>query len=566
MRRLLVVACLFAACGKAAPEHPNVLVITIDTLRPDALGAGTPAINAFFGEATRFPSARTVAPLTLPAHTSIFTGLYPSTHGIHDNVTEPLPPRDRRGFPLLAEQFKDAGYATAAFASRPVVAASTGISAGFDLYDCPENEGTWQDEGGYIPADERIRAALAWMEGAPRGRPWFVWVHFFDPHAPYRAFPGDAKRSPTRDSDSPNARYAGEVRRVDASFEKLLEEVGPDTVVVLSSDHGESLGEHEEPTHGPLCYGATIDTVLAVRGGGFGKGVEGEGLRSVMDVAPTLRRICGLPGVQTDGMDLAGPGHDTLVAESLFTWAIHGWGQCFGVTDGASSLVEGGSSVELFDRREDPGETRPLPFTHPAYEKLDRALERFRSKSWTSGEELMASVPPYGELRRHASGYLSRHENGKLRSPRAYLKYWAALEGVPAVIKMCCERRDATPLPTALRTLDGIQQAIPESPRVDHYRAGVLAAIADIDGVPARYGEAAWAELAAIEKGYIQDQTILPVVSYCVAAPEPEALRTLLKLLRRSGRKPTPEAEKAIAEAMRKLGVSESDPEGIPLR
>jgi arylsulfatase A-like enzyme len=565
MRGTLLLLVLLASCGGGTPDRPNVLVVTIDTLRPDALGAGTPAINAFFAEATRFPAARTVVPLTLPAHTSIFTGLHPSDHGIHDNVTEPIPPREKRAFPMLAEQFRDKGYATAAFAARPVLAAPTGLAGGFDLYDCPENEEKWQDEGGYIPAEERTRAPLAWIEGA-RGRPWFVWVHFFDPHAPYRAFPGDERRSPTRESDSLAARYAGEVRRVDAAFEKLLREVPADTIVVLASDHGEALHEHEEPTHGPLCYGSTVDAVLAVRGGGFGRGVEGAGLRSVMDVAPTLRRICGLEQRTGDGRDLAGPPHETLVAESLFTWLIHGWGQAFSVTDGEHSLVEGGSALELYDRRNDPGETVPLPFSHPAYEKLDRALERFRSRSWSAGGELLASVPPYGELRRHGAGYLTRHENSKLRSPRAHLRYWAMLEGIPPLIKACCARRDATPLATALRTLDQIQKAIPESPRVDHYRAGVLAALAEINGVPAKYGEAAWADLAAIEKGYVQDETILPTISYCVAAPDAEALRTLVRLLKRTGRKPTKEAGQALAEAMEKLGVEEDAPAGIPQR
>ncbi|MCK6458398.1 MAG: sulfatase [Planctomycetes bacterium] len=566
MRGVLLLLVLLAACGGKAPERPNVLVVTIDTLRPDALGAGTPAINAFFREATRFPAARTVVPLTLPAHTSIFTGLHPSDHGIHDNVTEPLPPREKRPFPLLAEQFRDAGYATAAFAARPVLAAPTGIASGFDLYDCPLNEGIWQEEGGYVPAEERVRAPLAWIEGRAPGKPWFVWVHFFDPHAPYRAFPGDAQRAPTREGDSLAARYAGEVRRVDAAIEKLLREVPGGTVVVLASDHGEALHEHEEPTHGPLCYGSTIDAVLAVRGGGFAKGAEDRGLRSVMDIAPTLRRICGLAAVEGEGRDLSGPPHETLVAESLFTWAIHGWGQAFSVTDGDFSLVEGGSSVEFFDRRKDPGETVPLPFSHPAYEKLDRALERFRSRSWSAGGDLLASVPPYGELRRHGGGYLSRHENKKLRSPRAYLRYWAMLEGIPPLIKACSARRDAAPLSAALRTLEEIQKAIPESPRVDHYRAGVLAAMAEINGVPAKYGEAAWADLAAIEKGYVQDETILPTISYCVAAPDAEALRTLLRLLKRSGRAPTKEAGQALAEAKRKLGVEDEGPVGIPQR
>ncbi len=559
MPRALLLCFLLVACGKSQPERPNVLVVTIDTLRPDAIGVGTPAMNGFFTEATRFRSTRTVAPLTLPAHTAMFTGLLPAKNGMHDNVNEPLPPREKRSFPLLAEQFKDAGYATAGFVARAVLAAPTGIGSGFDLYDCPTSEAEWEEEGGSIPAEERIRGPLAWIEGVPAGKPWFLWVHLFDPHAPYFAFKGDAKRAPTRDSDSNDARYAGEVRRADAALEKLLLAVGPDTVVVLASDHGEGLMDHGEATHGPLCYGATIDVLLAVRAKGFARGAEDNALRCVADVTPTLRRICGLKQADADGRDLAGPPHETLVAESLFTWSIHGWGQVFAVTDGEFSLVESGATVELFDRRKDHGETAPLPLNLPAYEKLDRALERFRSarRGGAGGGDLLGSVPPYGELRRLDTGYLSRHENAKLENPRDHLGSWAMLEGILPLVRVCTDRKDPVPLTQCLKTLDEIQKHIPQSPRVDHYRAMVQAALGEITGVPARFGEAAWAELAAIEKGYQQDETILPAITYSVTASDPEALRTLVRLLNRAGKKLHPDVERSLAEGLKQLGVTE---------
>ena len=559
MARGLLLCCVFvAACGDPEPERPNVLVVTIDTLRPDAVGVGTPALNAFFAEATRFRGARTVAPLTLPAHSAIFTGLLPAHNGMHDNVNEPLPPRDQRPFPLLAEQFKDAGYATAGFAARAVLAAPTGIGRGFDLYDCPTTEIEWQEEGGSIPAEERIRAPLAWIDGLAPGKPWFVWVHFFDPHAPYLPFKGDAQRAPSRETDSNEARYRGEARRVDAALEKLLAAVGKDTVVVVASDHGEGLDDHGEPTHGPLCYGSTIDVLLAVRAKGFARGADDIGLRSVADVAPTLRRLCTLPQADTDGRDLAGPPHETLVAESLFTWAIHGWGQVFAVTDGDFCLIESGSSLELYDRRADHGEMVPLPLNRPAYEKLDRALERFRSqKTGGAGGDLVGSVPPYGELRRRDTGYLSRHENAKLLDPRAYLRYWAVLEGILPLVQNCTARRDASPLVAALRTIDEIQKHTPQSPRVDHYRACVQAALGEITGVPARYGEAAWSELAAIEKGYVQEATVVPAITYAVAASDADALRMLVRLLNRSPRDLGPDVERALTDALKKLGVTE---------
>jgi hypothetical protein len=556
-RTLFVLALIAAGCSRAAPRRPNVLIVTIDTLRPDAIGEGTPAIRGFLAEATRFRATRTVAPLTLPSHTSMFTGLFPKSDGIHDNVTEPIPPRGNRPFPFLAEQFKDKGYATAAFVSRAVLAPATGVGAGFDLYDCPGSDLDWMDEGGYIPGDERVRAAAAWIEGASRkGSPWFAWVHLFDPHAPYHAFEGDARRAPTRDSDPVAVRYAGEVRRTDAAFEKLLQEVPRDTIIFLVSDHGEGLFEHGEPTHGPFCYSTTLDVLLAVRAPGFRPGAEDKGLRSVADVAPTIRRLCGLPAVEGEGRDLGGPPHETLVSESLMAWGLHGWGQCFAATDGRYTLVEAGESLDLFDRAKDPKETVPLPLSDPAYERLDRALEAFRASKWGGpggGEgEMLASVAPYGELRRPETGYLSRHQNAQLPNPRRYLKTWSALQDVRRLFQICTARHDPMPLEGALKTLDDLARDC-DSPQIDHYRACLEGAIADLKGEKARYRDAALAELAAIGKGYEQRDAIAPAIHYCVAASDPDALRALVQLLRRSGKRLDAETQHALDAAEQEL-------------
>ncbi len=555
MRRVVVLLAVLAACGRPVPRQPSVLLVTIDTLRADAVGAGTPAIDAFLREATRFPRARTVAPLTLVAHLSMFAGLSPTRHGIRDNATAPLPPRGARPFQLLAEQFRDAGYETAAFAASAVLGEATGVGAGFGLYDCPESEAQWAEEGGYMPAELRVRAPLAWMDGRPG--PWFVWVHLFDPHMPYRAFPGDARRAATRETDSDETRYAGEVRRADAAFEKLLAAASPDTIVVLASDHGESLGEHGEPMHGALCYGATIDAVLAVRAPGFARGAEDEGLRGVADIAPTLRRLCGLEARDGDGRDLAGPPHDTLVSESLLCHGVHGWAQVFVATDGRHTLVEAGPSFELFDRESDPRETAPLGLSSPAYEKLDRALLTYRQAEGggAGGDgDLLLTVSAYGGLRRHYAGCLPRHENTKLQNPRDHMRDWGGLEIVPALIRAGRARRDPVPLHQALRGLEEIGNRIPTSPRVDHYRASVHAALAEVTGVVERYGDAAASEIAAIGKGYVHPTTILSAIDYAVAARDAAALRALADLLR--GTKLDRESERALAEGMRALGVA----------
>ncbi|MFI5402872.1 MAG: sulfatase-like hydrolase/transferase, partial [Planctomycetota bacterium] len=450
--------------------------------------------------------------------------------------------------------FKDAGYATAAFTARAVLAAPTGIGSGFDVYDCPRSDSDRQADGGHVPCEERVRDACRWLEATPRGKPWFLWVHLFEPHAPYVPFAGDAQRGPTRETDPEVARYAGEVRRADAALETLLRAAGPDAIVVLASDHGESLHDHGEPTHGPLCYGSTIDAVLALRAPGFKRGAVDDGLRSVMDIAPTLRRLCRLPQAEGDGKDLGGAPHETLVAVSLFTWWIHGWGQVFSVTDGAHSLVESGGTLELFDLKQDPGETKPIDLSHPAFEKLDRALERFRGRKWGGlGGPALASVPPYGELRRDDRGYLERYGNSALPDPRAHLNEWAAIESVPPLIHLCGIRRDQEPLENALKMLGELESRIPKSPRVDHYRAMLHAAIAHMTGSTARFSDAAWAELAAIENGYVQRETIALAVDYCVAAKDAEALRTLARLLKRSGRRLDIDIERALAAAAREV-------------
>jgi len=556
MRRAALLLVVLAACSRG-PEHRNVLVVTIDTLRADAVGAGkgTPAIDAFLAKAARFRSARTVAPLTLPAHVSLFTGLFPARHGIHDNVTEPLPSRAERPFPLLAEEYHDAGYATAAFVARGVLAPETGIASGFDLYECPSGGDQSLDDAGEVFAEDRIRDAIEWIAKRPAGKPWFAWVHLYDPHAPYRPFPGDAARPGTKEGDPPDVLYAGEVRRTDAAFEKLVAAAGGDTIVVLASDHGEGLLQHGEAEHGPLCYGTTLDILLSLRAPGFEP--DADGLRSIADVAPTLRRLNRLPEQPSDGSDLAGPPHETLVSESLFLWRIHGWGQCFSAADGDFTLVESGPRVELFDRRSDKGEVRPLPVSLPAYEKLDRALTRFRMAALQQRDgEVFSSVPAYGVLRRNVSRYLPRNENALLLDPETHLRTWMAMETVPGIIRTSLDRKDPVPLHQALLLLSNLERETPTSPRVPHYRAGVFEALAELTGERSWFGKAAWAELDAIEKGYDR-RTIGPAIRFALEARDPDALKKLVQLLTRRPRTLDAATEAALVEAARALGLKE---------
>jgi hypothetical protein len=551
--RYATLLCILAAAAWIAfrpgtpAARPNVLLVTIDTLRPDAVGQGTPAMDAFLAEAARFARARTVAPLTLPAHVSMLTGLLPSAHGIHDNVTEPLPAE--RPFPLLAEQLRARGYATAAFVSAGVLGPGTGIAHGFDVYECPEGYG--QGDGGTIPGAERVKAAVSYLEGV-RG-PWFVWVHLFDPHAPYEVYPGDERRPATSEGDPAATLYLGDVRRADAALERLLAAAG-DAVVVLASDHGESFGEHGELSHGPLCYGTTIDALLAVRGPGFARGAVDEGLRSVADVAPTLRRLCGLAAVPGDGRDLAGPPHEALVSESLFTWRVHGWGQCFAVTDGTFTLVETGPGLELFDRSADPHETQPLPLSLRAYEKLDRVLERFRAQRPIERDgDLHVSLPAYGQTRRDATAYLPRFENARLVDPRPHLVAWMGVQEIPWIVRMAVERRVSAPLDVALRMLADFGRTATASPLVPFHRARVCEAMAEVTGEPSWLEVAASSQLEAVRKGYVGKDQIRQAIACAVAADDGLVLRSLESFLGSEGRLDA-ETRQALAKAAADVG------------
>ena len=332
-----------------APARPNVLLVTVDTLRPDALGwvAGrnaTPEIDRLAAEAFRFPGAVSPAPVTLPAHASILTGLVPRRHGARDNG-QPLP----AGPATLAEILRARGYATGAFVSGFPLVRAFGADRGFGTFDDALPDG---------PPDRRERraartaaAASAWIAQAKA--PWFVWVHFYDPHDPYEA-PG---------ATSPRAAYEAEVRSVDRAFGTLRRAAarGP-LLTVLAGDHGESLGEHGESTHGFFVYESTIAVPLIVHFPGTVRAGQSALPVRLVDVAPTLQEILGLPvPAGLDGVSLvalmAGSARDVPAAaiETLRPWASYGWAPLRALREGSWKYVDA-PRRELYDLAQDPGE------------------------------------------------------------------------------------------------------------------------------------------------------------------------------------------------------------------
>ena len=257
------------ALGPAAPSGPNLLLITIDTLRADRVGAygaataATPVLDALAGRGVRFDEAQTAVPLTGPSHATILTGQYPPTHGVRGNVVFTLGDQ----YPTLATLVKRRGYRTAAFVGAYPVAAAFGFNQGFDTFDEEFHETGPLDQGAERRANEVADAAGRWLSSpAANDAPFFMWVHFYDPHAPYDP------PSPYRERFAGRP-YDGEIAFTDAQIGRVLEALRAsgrerDTVVMVLADHGEGLGDHGEATHAVLTYQSTMRVPFVVAGPG----------------------------------------------------------------------------------------------------------------------------------------------------------------------------------------------------------------------------------------------------------------------------------------------------------
>ncbi len=372
----LLLAGLLLALGagaQPAPEPPiHVLLITVDTLRPDALGwvksgNSTPVIDALAAGGFGFPSAVSPAPVTQPTHASIFTGLLPRRHGVRDNgqvlsseVT------------TLAERLGQIGYETGAFISGHPLAAGFGFEQGFGHYDDQLAVGT----PGRLerPAAETTRAALEWLQkaaGSPS--PWFLWIHYWDPHDPYTPPPGfERPARPTENArDATRRAYLGEVAYVDRMIGDLLHGLATDgdsrpILTVFAADHGESLGEHGEQTHGFFIYESTVAVPLIFNLPGRIVASQSTAAARLIDIAPTVLDLLGQPPLEdVDGISLAGllTGESLAVpptiVESRRPWLSYGWSPLRAVRDGTWKLIAA-PRPELYDLERDPGEATNL--------------------------------------------------------------------------------------------------------------------------------------------------------------------------------------------------------------
>ena len=366
---VVIAAAHLASCrgaSEAAPgPRPNVLLITIDTLRADRVGeygaspVPTPNMDKLARRGALFTRAFAPTPLTLPSHASILIGTTPVAHGVRDNIDFVV----RAENTTLAELLKAQGYRTAAVVSASPLDSRFGLAQGFDVYDDAfMAPGTPKTSPAEQKADAAVDKALQWL-GSGSGEPWFLWIHIWDPHADYS--PPEPFR--TQYKDRP---YDGEVAYTDLALGRLfqaLEEsrVSGRTLTVLTADHGEGLGDHGERTHGYLAYNSTIRVPLIIAGPGIGAARSTETV-SHCDIVPTILDILGIappPGLQGLSLRPALAGRPLpprrIYFECLSPYYELGWAPIRGYIAGNEKFIQS-PIPEIYDLAGDFGEGNNL--------------------------------------------------------------------------------------------------------------------------------------------------------------------------------------------------------------
>ncbi len=410
----LVVGVLYGLQSRAVRRDPklSVLLITIDTLRADALGvyggqAETPWIDRLAREGVLFETAHAHNVVTFPSHANILSGQLPLIHGVHDNTGFRFPAE----MPTLATRLKALGFNTAAFVSAFVLDSRFGLDRGFDVYD-DRTTGIEAQSPFRVPdrlGPETITAAKAWLD-AQGDSQFFAWVHLYDPHYPY--IPTEPFKS--RYAKEP---YFGEVAAVDASLGRILGPLldGPrrdNLLVIFTSDHGESLGEHQESTHGIFAYESTLRVPLILWSPILRSEVIKTPVRHI-DLLPTVldalaqRGAPELPGRSLLPLAAAGDGMAvTSYFESLSASLNQGWAPLRGLFDGQFKYIDL-PVPELYDLKADPKELKNIVATEPQI--LDRlkaglSAERAKDRGSKRGEEDAAALEKLRALGYVAAG------------------------------------------------------------------------------------------------------------------------------------------------------------------
>lgn len=463
-----------AACSPATPPvpsaRPNILLITIDTLRADRVGKGfTPAIDRLASKGTLFTAARSVVPLTLPAHVSIMTGQLPPAHGIRLNGAARLGER-----PTLATRLKAAGYQTRAVVGAFVLDRRFGLDAGFDEYD--DRIARDPDAMDRLQAERRandvVDRALALLNDATSDRPWFVWVHLYDPHAPYDP-PAEARASAAGDG------YNGEVAFADAQLQRLFDAVdkradSSRTATILLGDHGEGLGEHGESTHGMLVFEPTLRIPLVIKGPGFSASVRTDP-SSMVDIFPTALAIAGETATGVAGRSLLAPPDPDResYAESQYP-TVAGWTPLAAITQDRWKLLVADRPM-LYDLATDPNEQSDLSASRTTLVQVMSArLDAIRKQAQLGAPAApAATVSPETAERLRSLGYVAPTAAAVIvtggLNPADGMNAWAMFEDALASIN---SERPAEALPSLAK----IAAVYPASPIFQSTYAGALSA------------------------------------------------------------------------------------------
>ncbi len=394
-----------AALTAGAQRGSNVLLVTIDTLRRDRLATYghapglTPTLDRLAASGVRFAHAFSHVPLTLPAHASILTGRTPLQHGLHLNGSSRL----AATVPTLATMLKAFGYRTGAFVGAFVLDARFGLNQGFDAYDdhYPQDRGDRSFGFAERRGAQVVEAAGNWILGDGTSSPWLAWVHLFDPHAPYDA-PPEYRQA--------RSAYDAEVAYADAMLGRLIDRLAAAhvlgrTLVVVTADHGESLGEHGETTHGLFAYDSTLAVPLILSGAGLAPGVV-ETPVGHADIVPTVVELLGAaaPGGLDGRSAVQAPLADREVYfEALDAHLTRDWAPLTGVVNSQWKYIHL-PTPELYDRSADPREEQNLAGRESARaDTLERA--RLRLSKAPQVQAPAAAVDAGAERRLRSLGY-----------------------------------------------------------------------------------------------------------------------------------------------------------------
>ncbi|MGD8330777.1 MAG: sulfatase-like hydrolase/transferase [Acidobacteriota bacterium] len=499
---LLALACLAASGGSAVagsarwaqqPPRRNLLLITLDTLRADRIGAyggtavATPALDRLAAEGVRFDEATTTAPLTLPAHASILTGQNPYRHGVRDNANFRLASEAL----TLTELLAGAGWDTGGFIGSWVLNADTGIAQGFDEFTrfdadtvrtltSPGYEA--QRRGEQVLAD-----ALPWILSS--SGPFFAWVHLFDPHLPYEP-------PPPYDTRYPDSPYDGEVAYTDEVVGNLMRSLttaglSGNTIVAVVADHGEGLGDHGEQRHSFFLYDEVTRVPMLLRGPGVPRGVVVEGQVSVVDLLPTLLGLLGVEDPRAaarDGVDLRpliaeprAPGH-AAYSETIIPLVEFGWSELRALRDGGFKYIAA-PRPELYDLRTDPAERDDLMADDGATASAAQIARAdalaLRLAEMVAGDDVDAiargerAVTPQRLAQLRALGYLggSGVATPSRDDPKDHVTLFESFQDGVRDAGLALQAGDWA---AAGRAIDELEALLPEHHLVSYYRGRLL--------------------------------------------------------------------------------------------